>query len=548
MLVQLTIRNFALIASADLEFNSGFTSITGETGSGKSILLSALNLILGERADYSVIRDAEKKTIVEAVFKLSPSKKTWFEAEDIDWSEETVIRREITAQGKSRAFINDTPVQLAQLKELTEQLIYIHSQHETLELKNPQFQLNLIDAFSGLLPEVEAYRSVYSAWKKDTSRLNALKKSMQEQQQESDYHQFQLDELLALELEKNDYPAYEQELNRLGQLDDLRVAFGALSQGLSDENGPLDQLRTIRLTVDKWRSADPKLNELGERLTASLIELDDLSAEASDQLETLEINPERQAFLVQTVDKYNALLRKHHLNSQHELKELQDSLEQKLSATETIGSEISGLEERVEKLHKEAVQKAQALHGKRKSGAEGLKKHLLGILSELKLPDTRMEFVAEELQTPDQFGSTRIALLFSANAGSAPKPIEKTASGGELSRLMLAVQATLSEKKSLPTLILDEIDTGVSGEVALRIGKLLHEMGKRMQLFAITHLPQVAAKGQYQYEVSKSSEGSVTNTFIQPLSEKDRPDAIARLMSGDSISEASRANARILLS
>jgi len=547
MLVQLSIRNFALIASADLEFQSGFTSITGETGSGKSILLSALNLILGERADYSVIRDNEKKTIVEALFRLSPSRKEWFEREDIDWAEETLIRREITAQGKSRAFINDTPVQLSQLKDLTSQLIYIHSQHETLELRNSQFQLNLIDAFSGLTADVESYRTDYTAWKKDASRLSSLKKSVLEQQQESDYHQFQLDELQVLDLAKNDYHAYELELNRLDQLDDLRLAFGALAQGLVSENGPLDGLRSIRLIVDKWRAADPKLGELGERLNASLIELDDISAEAADQLESLELNPERQAFLVQSVDKFNALLRKHHLANQQELADLSESLEQKLAQADAAGSEIEELEARVDKLYAQALKKAEQLHAKRLSGAKELKKHLTAILSDLKLPDTRMEFVLESMSSPDAGGLSKVSLLFSANAGSEPKPIEKTASGGELSRLMLAVQATLSEKKSLPTLILDEIDTGVSGEVALRIGKLLHEMGKRMQLFAITHLPQVAAKGQHQYEVSKSTTGSSTNTSILPLTESARLDAIARLMSGDTISEASRANAQLLL-
>jgi DNA repair protein RecN (Recombination protein N) len=313
------------------------------------------------------------------------------------------------------------------------------------------------------------------------------------------------------------------------------------------ENGPLDGLRAIRLLVDKWRASDPKLAELGERFNVVLIELDDISAEAANQLESLEMDPERQAFLVQAVDKFNALLRKHHLTNQQELQELARSLEQKLENTQTIGSEIEELEVSVAKLHAQSVKKAQQLHTRRLAGAKELKKHLTAILTELKLPDTRLEFVLEEVAALETNGLSKVSLLFSANAGSEPKPIEKTASGGELSRLMLAVQATLSEKKALPTLILDEIDTGVSGEVALRIGKLLHEMGKRMQLFAITHLPQVAAKGQQQYEVSKRTTGSVTNTAILPLSSEERLDAIAKLMSGDTISEASRANAQVLL-
>ena len=547
MLVQLSIRNFALIAGADIELKPGFTAITGETGSGKSILLHALNLILGERADYSVIRDPEKKTIVEAIFKLRDFDREWFDREDIDWAEETVIRREITAQGKSRAFINDTPVQLTQLKELTEQLVYIHSQHQTLELKNPQFQLNLVDAFSGLLPAVATYRKHYNDWKKQLDRLNALKKLLADQQQEADYLQFQLEELHLLELDKHDYSSYETELNRMEQLDDLRTAFGALSQGISDENGPLEGLRSIRLLVDKWKQADPVLESLAERLQASIIELDDLSQEANNQLESLEPDPERQHFLMQSVDRFNTLLKKHHLAEQHELLALKQSMESRLESTDSLTTAIAELETSVTAAEKTVLETAAQLHAKRVSGAVALKDHLHSLLADLKLPDARLNFQVEQLSKPDQNGLSSVQLLFSANKGLDPKPIEKTASGGELSRLMLAVQATLSERKSLPTLILDEIDTGVSGETAFRIGKLLQEMGKNMQLLVITHLPQVAAKGQQQYEVSKSSDGKETNTLIRELDETGRREAIARLMSGDALSEASLANARLLM-
>lgn len=547
MLTQLSIRNFALIASADIAFSTGFTSITGETGSGKSILLGALNLILGERADYSVIRDTEKKTVVEAVFHISDTHKEWFLAQDIDWETETVIRREITAQGKSRAFINDTPVQLTQLKELTEQLIYIHSQHQTLELKKPGFQLALLDGFAGIAEPVAQFQTDFKRFRKEQQQLEQLRRQLIEQQQESDYIRFQLEELEELELEKNDYAAYELELSRFGQLDDLKLAFDALANGLTLENGPVDGVRAIRLLVDKWKHVDPGLENLATRLASVMIELDDIAGEAASQLESMEMDPERQAALIQLIDRYNQLLRKHHVQSQEELTTLMQSYQNRFESNEELEQQIESLSQKTADDLTKLTKKAESFHQERLSSAKKLEAHLLGLMTDLKLPDAQLKFEVTPLQQLNENGLTEVQLLFSANAGMSPKPIDKTASGGELSRLMLAVQATMSDLKSLPTLILDEIDTGVSGEVALRIGKLLQKMGERLQLFAITHLPQVAAKGQQQYEVSKSSEGKETMTRIYQLNDAERLDAIARLMSGDSLSEAAKANAQLLL-
>ena len=547
MLTQLSIRNFALIASADIAFSTGFTSITGETGSGKSILLGALNLILGERADYSVIRDTDKKTVVEAVFQIADLHKEWFEAQDIDWETETVIRREITAQGKSRAFINDTPVQLTQLKELTEQLIYIHSQHQTLELKKPGFQLSLLDGFAGIADQVTRFQVDFKRFRKEQQQLEQLRRQLIEQQQESDYIRFQLEELEELDFAQNDYTAYELELSRFGQLDDLKLAYDALANGLTIENGPVDGVRSIRLLVDKWKHVDPELENLANRLTSVMIELDDISNEASSQLESMELDPERQATLIQLVDRYNQLLRKHHVQSQEELVVLMESYQNRFESNEELEQQIESLSQKITRDLGELSKTAQTFHKQREVSAKKLEKHLLGLMADLKLPDAQLKFEVSSLPQLDQNGLTEVQLLFSANAGMSPKPIDKTASGGELSRLMLAVQATMSDLKSLPTLILDEIDTGVSGEVALRIGKLLQKMGERLQLFAITHLPQVAAKGQQQYEVSKFSQGNETTTRIYQLSDTERLDAIARLMSGDSLSEAAKANAQLLL-
>lgn len=548
MLTQLSIRNFALIASADIAFSTGFTSITGETGSGKSILLGALNLILGERADYSVIRDTEKKTVVEAVFQIADSHKEWFLAQDIDWETETVIRREITAQGKSRAFINDTPVQLTQLKELTEQLIYIHSQHQTLALKKPGFQLALLDGFAGIAEQVSRFQTDFKRFRKEQQQLEQLRRQLIEQQQESDYIRFQLEELEELEFAQHDYAAYESELSRFGQLDDLKLAYDALANGLTLENGPVDGVRSIRLLVDKWKHVDPELENLATRLASTMIELDDIANEAASQLESMEMDPERQATLIQLVDRYNQLLRKHHVQSQEELVALMQSYQNRFESNEELEQQIETLSQKITRDLGELTKTAQAFHQQRTASAKKLEQHLLGLMDDLKLSDAQLKFEVNPLEQLNENGLTEIQLLFSANAGMSPKPIDKTASGGELSRLMLAVQATMSDLKSLPTLILDEIDTGVSGEVALRIGKLLQKMGERLQLFAITHLPQVAAKGQQQYEVSKFSNENETTTRIYQLNDNERLDAIARLMSGDSLSEAAKANAQLLLS
>lgn len=547
MLRSLSIQNFALIDTATIDFSSGYTVITGETGSGKSILLGALNLILGERSDFSMIRNTEKKTVVEAIFEISADKKKWFEQEDIDWEEPTVIRREITSQGKSRAFINDTPVQLSQLKELTESLISIHSQHQTLALKNKQFQLDLVDSFSKLTETVQHYRAEFRQFQTLKNRLSTLQQTAQQQQQESDYLQFQLAELQQLDISQHNFESYEQELNRIDQLDNLRVAFHALSTDIMQDNSTFDQLQRTKIAVEKWASADATLASLVERFRAALLEIKDISDEAESELEKLEASPERQAELTVLLDKYYQLLRKHNLGNQEELQSFQQEIEAKLESGTSMELEIEELRKAIETNEIELHNQATQIHSKRVVGSHQLAEELIAICAELKLNETKLIFDWETGDNMDANGISRINLLFSANAGLEAKTIEKTASGGEISRLMLAIQYTLSKTKQLPTLILDEIDTGVSGDVAFRIGKLLAQMGNSMQCLAITHLPQVAAKAQQHLEVSKSSVGEQTNTTIRQLNAQEHIEAVAKLMSGTSISEVSIANAQLLV-
>lgn len=547
MLVQLTISNFALIAQAQLQFPKGYSTITGETGSGKSIFLGALNLILGERADFSVIRDTDKKTIVEAVFQLNENQKHWFDENDIDWDNETVIRREITAQGKSRAFVNDTPVSLNVLKELTEQLVYIHSQHQTLELKDERFQLNLVDTFAQLGEETTVYRTQLRVLKHLIQQRNELEKRLIQVEQESDYTKFQLNELDELDLDARNYAQLNDELTRLDKIDDIKQIYGLLAEGITSENGPLDVVRMLKSQLDKWKNQDVFLAQSWERIQSVLVELQDLSDSASDELEKLEVDPARKFELEQTLDKYFRVLKKYNLSDQNELLQYRDNLQNNATNADELRANFEQLEPKILGLEKELKQLGNLILKKRQEEAPKLAQHLVDLLNELKLPDVQLILQVEQLNEFTELCGSTVQLLFSANKGMAPKSIDKSASGGELSRLMLAVQATLSSRKSLPTMLLDEIDTGVSGEVALRIGKLLRKMGENMQLLSITHLPQVAALGETQFEVSKSSIGNETNTKLTILTQAERVVAIARLMSGENISEEAKRNAEQLM-
>ncbi len=547
MLKHLTVRNFALIEAATLDFENGFTAITGETGSGKSILLGALNLILGERADYSVIRNQDEKTIVEGRFLVNESLKPWFEQEDIDWDSETYVRREITAQGKSRAFINDTPVQLSQMRELTEKLVYIHSQHETLELKSARFQFDLLDAFGDCLDLAEEVRNVFRTMYRLEKERDRLIQAQQDQAKELDYIRFQLDELDKLGLYQNRFSDLEKELQRMNQSDDLRASFQLIEEAIRGDEGAADRLNRIRTGIDRWKSTDASLSELAQRIQACLIELEDIAQEANNQLEGLEIDPERLSIITEQIDRYNHALRKHQVQTQEELFELEKSFIEKLDRVANADEHLEKLENDIKSLHLQYAERAAALYEARLISSERIVPHLLNLLQELKLTESQVHFRIESSNTPDANGGMQIQLLFSANKGMELKPIERSASGGELSRFMLAIQATLSAKKSLPTLILDEIDTGVSGEVALRIGSMLQRTGSNLQVIAITHLAQVAAKASHQLEVRKDHDSGQTKTSIVLLRPEERVDAIAKLLSGDTVTTISRENAKSLM-
>lgn len=543
MLKSLSVQNFALIEHVSLQFHEGLHVITGETGSGKSILLGALNLILGERSDFSVIRNPEKKTVVEAVFQLSESFKDWFTREDIDWEPETLIRREITSQGKSRSFINDTPVQLSQLKEFTEQLVYIHSQHETLEIKKTKFQFDLLDSYADSLELAQQVSGVYSHIHRIRTTRARLESSRSSQLQELDYIRFQLNEIGQLNLDQVDYAALENDFNKLSRLDDLKEAYSAIIDAIDQENGAADLIRRLKSHIDRWKSADADLGAISGRLQEVIAELEDISRDSERQLNQLEGDPEALFRLTESLDEYNKILKKHHFSTQEELSDYFHTLEGKLEESDSSDERIAELTKEIEEKEQELLQLSGKLYEKRVAVVPKLEAYLLELLTEMKMEHSRFQILLEKGEKMDPNGGMSIQILFSANKGLELKPIEKAASGGELSRVMLAIQLIMSEKKSLPTLILDEIDTGVSGEVALRMGKLLKQMGKHLQVFAITHLPQVAAKGDYHFEVSKSHANSQTISEIHLLNREERIEALAKLISGEQVTDLARSSA-----
>ncbi len=547
MLHTLRIQNFALIETAELNFNSGFTVITGETGSGKSILLAALNLILGERADFSVIGKTSDKAIVEAEFSIDQFQLTpFFEANDLDFSAQTILRREINTSGKSRAFINDTPVSLVVMKELTSQLVNIHSQYNTLELKNKTYQLEVLDTLADLSPQRTFYLKQFKALQLLNDELSALKISHEKALYEQDFAAFQLEELAELNLEKYAYAELEAELKLAESSEEIISILSAIHGAIDNENAVLSMLRTVKVQLDKLGTTHPTLNEINERLKSVIIELGDVSSEAYSLIDQIEIQPQRLLELTEMINKFNHLLKKHHVNDQAELLAVSNQFQSSVSNLEVLGEQIIELERQQQVLEKETWNLAKQLHQDRKDASVLISKDLQLILEELKLPNTTLSFDLSERSELTASGISDIAFLFSANIGIPIVPIEKAASGGELSRVMLALQKMISEKKTLPTVLFDEIDTGVSGDVAQKIGSLLQKMGQNFQLMAISHLPQVAAKAAYHLKVEKEIVANKTATKVIQLTEAESIQEIARLMSGEVITAGAIETAKAL--
>jgi DNA repair protein RecN (Recombination protein N) len=546
MLRSLRISNFALIDEVELNFQNGYTVLTGETGSGKSILLDALQLILGERADLSVIGPEAPKSIVEATFQLHEGYSTFFDEHDLDFDSQTLIRREIAKEGKSRAFINDVPVSLQTLKLLTTRLVQIHSQYNTLELKSKSFQLELIDVLTGLLTERASYGKKFAALEQLSKELTELDGQYHAAVQSEDYDRFILDELQELSLGATNFHQLEMDINRMENAAQIAQVFSEIKE-ITAENGSYEQLYRLKLTIDKQANYDPLLQSMKERLDSVLVDLKELSLEADDAMDQMDLQEADKVLMMEKWNAFNKVLNKHRLSSADDLKAMYDQLTQKLNSLDDLLEQCTHKRVAYDRLKKELWSEAKHMHNEREQRVPTITSILQERLKELKLPHTTLKFELIEQPELNRTGCTAVEFLFSANFGIEPVPIEKAASGGELSRLMLALQQLVSEKQDLPTIFFDEIDTGVSGDVALKMGQLLSNMGKTVQLMAISHLPQVAAKAAHHMVVSKALRNQRMQTSVRLLTSEERPQEIARLMSGEVVSEAALQNALNLL-
>ncbi|WP_372473164.1 DNA repair protein RecN [Capnocytophaga sp. ARDL2] len=545
MLTKLNIKNFALISHTTVDFFSDFSIITGETGAGKSIILDALGLVLGKRADLNALRDKKEKCVIEAVFSIENYPlQAFFNENDLDYETETVIRREILPSGKSRAFVNDTPVALATLQELGNFLIDIHSQHQTQELFDENYQLQLVDAFAKTDSLIENYKIEGKSYKNLLKELEHLKETQDQLTKELDYNSFLLEELSQLNLQKDEEEELKEEENLLSNVERIQEGFSTVLQLFSEENyGILEQLREIKNQLNKLDN----FSDLSQRVASAEIELQDISQEIHQKTDGLVADPQRLEFIQTRLQTIEQLYRKHKVQTIAELLEIQEDLSEKVQKGHFIDHEIEAKQKECTAQKTKVDTIAKKLHEKRCEVLQTLEQSIQEKLQPLGMPNAKFQF---ELTSTDQYFSTgkdQLQLLFSANKGMDFGLLKKTASGGELSRIMLVVKSILASKSQLPTIIFDEIDTGVSGEVADKMGNIMKEMAGYMQVFAITHLPQVAAKGTQHYKVYKHDQNDKTISELIALDTKNRVKEIAQMLSGTSITDAALQQARELL-
>lgn len=548
MLKRIVIRNYALIKHLDITFADGLSTITGETGAGKSIMLGALGLVLGNRADTQVLLDKEQKCTVEAAFGIKGyGLEPLFQANNLDFEEETLFRREINPAGKSRAFINDTPVTLPVLKEIGAKLINIHSQHEILVLNDRDFQLALIDSFAGHEAAVVHYQQHYREYKQKMALLDVLKERYAAQLAQHDYDLFLFEELSVANLDQVDLPFLESELKILENAAEIRSLLHQLDKMFYGE--PQEFISSLRNTIQQLEKLGNggSLASFTGRLQSMWLEADDLGREISSLQEQVRDDPEQVALLQDRISHLYHLLQKHRATSVEELITLRSQLDEKLQQQFSTGDAIQKTGKEVEVLLETLRLEAYGISDTRMHHIKPLTEHLMVLLHKLGMPDATLDFRFTHPEMPGMDGIDQVSMLFSANLGSPPDLISRVASGGELSRLMLAVKSVLSSRKLIPTIIFDEIDTGVSGEIAGKTGSILLEMGKNMQVIAITHLPQIAAKGTAHYLAVKGSDNGKAISTVIRLSDDERLEAIARMLSDGEPTTESLANARRLL-
>ena len=550
MLKSLFIQNFVLIDSLDICFNPGFSVITGETGAGKSIILGALSLVLGQRADGKSIKQGADKCVIEAIFDVSKYQlEPFFLGNDLEYDPEScILRRELYASGKSRAFVNDSPVPLAILKELGTKLIDIHSQHQNLLLGDNRFQLRVVDVMAENVILLILYKKEYTRYQGLRKALSALKERAAQSKQEEDYIRFQLDQLEEANLQPNEQEELEQEQETLSHAEEIKSSLYRVSSCLDgEEQGVVSLLKESLSSMDALERYFPRAKEIAERLRSAYIDLNDLASEMEGMIEDGEFNPDRLAWVNERLDTLYALQQKHRVSSVDDLIALRDQFRAQLTDIESFDEQIAALEKQVQDAYKELLQQAAVLSEQRKVAAVAFAQQLVQMVAPLGMPHTRFQVEVVPRKEPESDGMDEIRFLFSANKSMALQPVAQTASGGEISRLMLCIKAMIAGFTALPTIIFDEVDTGVSGDIADKMGHIMQDLGSKMQVFAITHLPQIAAQGEAHYFVYKEDVKDRTLTRIRPLDKEERIREVARMLSGSALTEASLANAKDLL-
>ena len=550
MLQNLHVKNLALIDEIEVEFQPGLNILTGETGAGKSIILGAIGLLLGQRADVKAIRRGASKCIIEARFDIAAyGMRPFFEENELEYDEECILRREVQASGKSRAFINDTPASLAQMKELGEQLIDVHSQHQNLLLNKEGFQLNVLDILAHNDAALEKYHLRYGEWKQTERELAELMSLAEKSRSDEDYIRFQLEQLEEAHLVEGEQEELEQEAETLSHAEEIKAGLYRVEQSfVSDEGGLLSYLKDSLNTLNSLQRVYQPAKELTERMESAYIELKDISHEVSSQSDSVEFNPVRLEEVNERLNLIYSLQQKHRAQTLDELIALTDEYRSKLSDITSYDERIAELTVRKEEQYKQVKQQAELLTKARTKAAREVEKQLAARLIPLGMPNVRFQIEMGLKKEPGLQGEDTVNFLFSANKNGTLQNISSVASGGEIARVMLSIKALIAGAVKLPTIVFDEIDTGVSGEIADRMADMMQEMGDRnRQVISITHLPQIAARGRAHYKVYKKDSDTETNSHIRRLTDEERVEEIAHMLSGATLTEAALSNAKSLL-
>ncbi len=539
-----------MIDSLEIDFEPGFSVITGETGAGKSIILGALSLILGQRADMKAIKQGESKCVIEGSFDVSAyDLKAFCEEKGIEYDPDSyILRREILSTGKSRAFINDSPVSLTDLKELGGQLIDIHSQHQNLLLSDTRFQMQVVDALAGNKDLLSKYQQAFHQYKQSEKALAELREAVRKSKEEEDYLRFQIESLTEAALQEGEQEELENELETLTHAEDIKSAIFKIHSLLSDDDkGIVLGLKEGLNTSQQLAKVYVRSEEISERLQIAYIDLKDLASEMDKLANDVEFNPERLAFIESRLDLIYTLQKKYHVNAVSELLALYEEFKQKIENIESSDQQVEALEKEVHEKSEKVFALAKQLTDSRTSITDSFEKDLTDRVAYLGMPNIRFRSEIITEKHPNIYGSDSVLFQFSANKNVPLQPVAEIASGGEISRLMLCLKSMIAGATALPTIIFDEIDTGVSGEIADKMGEVMREFGKNMQVLAITHLPQIAAKGKAHYKVYKSDDEHTTTTNLVRLSDEERLTEIARMLSGSTVTEAAIQNAKVML-